>query len=429
MTEPVAPAPVRAVRRRRTRLYVLLAILILLVAYTGLDLYASRKLDAEIARLEPKYGNLRIWTLTELPAVPAGENRARLVRAAAALVVPPDKQSMSSVNFSGYINIGRDAPVPADVRSWVEANRRAIEFAAEIPKRARSNWELQYPSGDNVPFVDMRFLAQALYFSGVLQLEANHTDAAVQTAVVGLSVASSVKQERQLIAQLIRLSLADRPIQLVQRLLTNADPSKDSLESLARALAENRSPDPARTGLEGEMAYTSTMLRAVAEGRSTGMAQPPWVGLLGRLGKPFVRLVHVRYLQQMDRLISVQAGPRPRPKSPILPRTSRWSLFGWFLGNFTVGLERTMETSDDYTSHLSAAEIAVALRRYKLDLGGYPEDLAALAPRYIDQLPINPYTGKPAVYERTAKGFVVHAPAGKPYPLVKLSVSDWVIDR
>src|SRR5436190_8043366 len=124
MTEPVATAPVRAVRRRRTRLYFLLAILILLVGYTGLDLYASRKLDAEIARLEPKYGSLRIWSITELPAVPAGENRARLVRAAAALIVPPDKQSMTSVNFAGYINIGQNAPVPADVRAWVDANRR-----------------------------------------------------------------------------------------------------------------------------------------------------------------------------------------------------------------------------------------------------------------------------------------------------------------
>ena len=430
MTEPVAPAPVRAVRRRRIRLYLLLAILIALVGYVSLDWYASRKLDAEIARLEPKYGNLRIWSLANppgIPPVPAGENRARLIRAAAALVVPPNNQSVAGISLFG----GTDDSVklPADVRAWVAANQRAIDFASEIPTRPRSNWELQYPNAENIPFVDMRFLAHALFYAGVIQIEAQRPDEAIKTAIIGLSMSESIGHEPHLITQLIRIAIADRSLQLTQRIVWLSDPSNAALQSLAKALADNRSPDPAREGLQGEMSYYSTVLRSMAEGRSTGVAQPPWIGLLGRLGRPFMRLVHVRYLENMDRLISVQAGPRPRPESPILPAFSRWSPFGWFLGNFTVGLERTMETSDDYTSQLGAAEIAVALRRYKLDSGSYPADLNALLPHYLDQLPINPYTGQPPAYERTAKGFALHAPRGKAGALKKLPLTDWKIDR
>ena len=54
MSDAIA-RPVRVARPRRIRLFVLLGILVLLVAYTGCDLWAGRRLDAAIARLEPKY--------------------------------------------------------------------------------------------------------------------------------------------------------------------------------------------------------------------------------------------------------------------------------------------------------------------------------------------------------------------------------------
>jgi hypothetical protein len=48
--------------------------------------------------------------------------------------------------------------------------------------------------------------------------------------------------------------------------------------------------------------------------------------------------------------------------------------------------------------------LACALERYRLANGHYPETLAALAPRFVSQLPNDVVTGKPVVYHRLSDG-------------------------
>ena len=85
MTEDAA-APTRRRRWRRRWLVVLVLTLVVLLARAGLDLWAGHRVDQEVARLEKRWGSLAEATL-RLPPVPAADNRARVVRAAAALTI------------------------------------------------------------------------------------------------------------------------------------------------------------------------------------------------------------------------------------------------------------------------------------------------------------------------------------------------------
>jgi hypothetical protein len=56
------------------------------------------------------------------------------------------------------------------------------------------------------------------------------------------------------------------------------------------------------------------------------------------------------------------------------------------------------------------ARVAIALERYRLVQGNYPESLEALQPRYIELLPHDAIGGLPLKYHRTDNGqFVLYS--------------------
>jgi hypothetical protein len=424
MADPAA-RPTRASRWRRIRLIGLLGLLLVLLAYVTTDALARRSLDAELARLEPQLGNLRVRALVA-PSVPAADNRARLVSAAAALAIPAPPAVLAALTRFGSSS-DADA-VPADVRAFVEENREAIQFAARIRTRTKASWDVDYAGGGSLPLLEGRNLSNILYLNALLELEAGRPDEAARTIATGLAASSSLNNEPQLIVQLVRITMAERHFAALQRLLKQSEPSKAGLEDLARWLKENRA-DPLRIGLESELAYASAMMTQMETGRADLLGiQFPGSRLMLRIMRPFVRLAHVRYLRAMESLIANQAGPRPRPAWEG-PKSSPWSPIDSFATGSLSGLARTVQTGDNYMSMLGASEIVVALQRHKLDHASYPADLSALTPLYLDRVPINPYTGAVPVYTRDGEGFTLRAPRDERYPSKGRPTTDWKAAR
>jgi hypothetical protein len=403
---------------------------LLLVAYGGLDLWAGYKLRAQIARLEARYGSLNEDTLRLRP-VPAADNRARVVRAAAALVIP----GADTNKIYQFVSREQSFPVPPEVRAFAEANRAATNLAAEIRTRSQSNWEIEPRDAGNQPnLLEIRTLSTALYATALLELEAGRADEASKTVTSGLAVAASLGQEWMLLPQLVRIAIAVQHFEAVEEVIVRSEPSKIALEDLARWLRESREPNPLQNGLVGEMKFANGVFETLETGGPRNLDSLPsnasvWRRTPARLlGRPFVRLARVRFLKEMERLLDVQSGPRPRPPSAGYAMPAFWDVSGRLALVFIPGLERAIETSDVFISALSATEIGVALRRYRLDNGSYPDDLSALAPSYLTTVPIDPFTGKPLVYARLGSGFTLHAEGGKSSAPIK-SALDWKVEK
>jgi hypothetical protein len=56
-----------------------------------------------------------------------------------------------------------------------------------------------------------------------------------------------------------------------------------------------------------------------------------------------------------------------------------------------------------------ASRTGLACRLYKSRNGSYPENLEALIPAILNEIPIDPFTGKPLVYRREGTGFIVYS--------------------
>jgi hypothetical protein len=55
------------------------------------------------------------------------------------------------------------------------------------------------------------------------------------------------------------------------------------------------------------------------------------------------------------------------------------------------------------------ARTGLACRIFKSRTGEYPENLEALVPGLLTEVPVDPFTGNPLVYRREGKGFLVYS--------------------
>lgn len=422
-------------RWRRVRLIAVVVLLVLLVAWVGLDLWAGRRIDEEVARLEKSYGSLAERSLRSPQKVPAADNRARVARAAAALAVLEEPGRRPDLAPERYLGLRPWSPVPESVRAYVEINRPAIRIAEETRSRGRTSWEADYVSGVGFPpLMELRLLSNAICLAALIDLQDGRADSAAHQVATGLAVASTLREEPVLIVQLVRIAMYMTQLQVIRQIVIGADPSRSTLEDLARWLVESRSPSPIGVGLVGELRLGHAEGTRIEAGRvedlisDAGNPASWYFGPIARLSRPLVRLAHLRYLREFERLIKIERGPRPRPDI-ALSQPVAWPGIRRFSDRFsTAGLERALESGDELAQGLSATELAVALRRFRLDAGSYPDDLSALVPKYLPAVPIDPFTGRPLVYARKDAGFELHA-EGPKRGSPRSPVLDWVVPK
>jgi hypothetical protein len=414
---------------RRRRLVVLLVALAMLLAWVGLDLWVGRTADATFARLQARYGPLDGQSIVA-PHVPDKDNRALAVRAAALLTLPAGYDAGLSVALARFRNQDDSSPVPQEIGALAESNSEAIRIAELALDRRESSWDADYAGGGNLPpWFAVRRLSESLYTAARLDIRAGRSDDASRRIAVGLAVSASIKQEPSLLAQLIRIATATEHCEAIKRLIGSGDPSKDALARLAASLDDNRQPDPMQVALVAELRYDNGALTKMERGSSPddfGVLGMSFWGRLGPIGRPFIRLARVESMRQLERLLAIQAGPRPR--APVQSSPPRF----WSPRRraFVVGQEllRAIDSGDTFNSVLGTTQIGVALRRYRLDRGEYPADLAALVPAYLERLPIDAATGQPPVYARRGAGFTLKSQGAFTSALAN-SALDWNVPR
>ena len=88
-----------------------------------------------------------------------------------------------------------------------------------------------------------------------------------------------------------------------------------------------------------------------------------------------------------------------------------------------------MDSGDHFNSGLGLTELAVALRRFRIERGQYPDALSSLVPTYLASMPIDALTGKAPVYSRQGAGFRLQAEKGKNAFGSTAAVLDWKVPK
>ena len=86
------------------------------------------------------------------------------------------------------------------------------------------------------------------------------------------------------------------------------------------------------------------------------------------------------------------------------------TLFNWFAGLLMPELAKASKRFAEAQSFTDIAGIAIALERYRLAHGSYPDSLDALSPQFMEKIPHDLVGGKPMHYRRTDDGqFILYS--------------------
>ena len=426
--------------RRRVVVYILVILGILLLRLV-LDVWAGARLKSVAGRLAPAYGGRLDAASLAPPAAAPGENRARIAAAAASLT-DLQKEPLRREQLTQALM----GAVPADaslrlaiLRRVADENRLALHVLDEIESRPKTNWEVEYADGHRVRLPSLRAireLGNVNVAAGRVALADGNADEAARRARLGLALAGSLGQEPNLLIQLIHIAAGTEQLRLVRDALAGGEPSAQALDALAARLDTEGVQDPAVTGLVGELKVIDGVLGSMEGGAVPWEPQGDRGGCGSRALawclRPAVRVAHARTLNDLDLLIQYARLPpfeRERRKLRLPsdgPQPWWWRKLSPML---LVGLSRAVRSGDEYRASTMLASTAVALRRYRLERGSYPEGLTEVAPFFLPQVPVDPFTGRAPDYTRSGVGFELRVSAPSDTQVRITDLLKWNVPR
>jgi hypothetical protein len=199
----------------------------------------------------------------------------------------------------------------------------------------------------------------------------------------------------------------------IQLLLVQCRPSEDRLKQLQSLLEDAFRSDSLEKMFLAERVYQLEIARNLipknVASRYLMTDAPP---LPERLELPsftwhrmrmFVR--SVRYLRDMAWLITVSRQPWPEPLDEIVDANSSLSKRSSRLLSVVTPIPRLTAMT---LAAIRCTTTAVAIERYRLQYGGIPDSLNVICPRFIESIPLDPFTGKPLLYGRDDESYTVY---------------------
>jgi len=396
-------------------LVVVAAVLVVRAVFNYVE---GRKLTRTLAEL--KDGGLPLTAKDLAAPCPDEDNAARLWKAAESLLTTEEGEGRQTISgaFGRYAG---GTPIEASSRTSLQAlavqNSRALELMAEAG--AKPCFLSRAPSTSLIESIipsaiKMIHATQLLGFSALFMAEDGNVPGAIDRIRPGLRFAPLLAGEGTLMTYLIAVADTRMLTLFLGDICRGRDIGDDTLVRLIGEL----DPAPWRErwarSISGERILALERGSATIKGGSRVMAGEKLSNrLLYWLLRPILK-DEVRYRQK--KLVAWERIAREPyfqqrellKTDPAFSESVPWyfKLTGFWEGDAygTVFLK-----SAQLEASLLAARIGLACKIFKSRTGAYPESLEALVPGILKEVPVDPFTGKPFVYRREGKGFIVYS--------------------
>jgi hypothetical protein len=308
-----------------------------------------------------------------------------------------------------------------------------LRQAAQLPyARFPISYDMQPPAAILLPHLSgLKRCAQVLQLRAVAELQNGQSDQALADVKLMLRLSDSIHTEPFLISHLVRIAIVNLALQPVWEGLAAHQWSDAQLQELDAELAKLDFLSDYHTGMRGELMLCEIgdieYLRRYPEqtpnmaGEGGGDPPPPilrrilWGAIPNgwfyqnelRCARPmltyYLQLVDVN--QRLVRPEDVQQA-----STALEAEVKQANLFNLAERLFLPALGGAVKRFASGQSSVDLARVAIALERYRLAHGAYPESLDVLAPQFIAQLPHDIINGQALHYRRAADGqFVLYS--------------------
>jgi hypothetical protein len=426
---PVPASPPR--RRRKLRWLVIVAVLIAvpilgLVGFYFVSRYqGQRALDEAIAeadRLDPG------WRLEDIEklrtAVPPEQNAAVHINAAMTLVsgsflAPKDEEALFNIlEVTPQCQI--DSELTAKLRKGLDPLLPAVEDVRKaVPLKA--GW---YPIKWTPAFFDtmmphvqdVRQVGHFLRCLAILQSQDGKHDDAWQTSLAIIAVARSIGAEPSLIASLVQVALRAMMVGSLERCLAQGQVADPLLAAAQKQLAEEAARPVLLPGLRGERAGLHMMMSNAEAGKiqldkmfgKSGGGESLLFRLRGVTG--MLKHDHAWMLRYHNEAVDNAKLPPAEIRAKMRLLEQKIADGPLLAKMFVSALPRIGEAEVRSRVFLECAITGIAVERYRLQHGNWPDSLAdVVAARLLDKVPTDYFADKPLGYRKASDGVVVYS--------------------
>jgi hypothetical protein len=305
-----------------------------------------------------------------------------------------------------------------------------LQLAMQLPdSRFPISYDMEPPAAILLPHLaDLKHTAQVSQLRALAELQNGQSDKALADVKLILRLSDSISNEPILISHLVRIAVVNLALQPVWEGLVAHQWSDPQLGELDEVLAKVDLLADYHTAMRGELMlcqigdieylrhYPERISDLTGQGDSSSRIQrsfwhPIPDGWFYQNELHCARAMLDHYLPMAD-----VSGHRVRPNevqmanSAVSSDLGHLTPYNFFARLLLPALGAAVKKSAFGQESVDLARVAIALERYRLGRGAYPESLDALTPQFMAKLPHDIITGELLHYRRTADGqYVIYS--------------------
>ena len=400
----------------------LIIFVILLMSYLLFRYKLKTQLDAKLVEIRSSgypvtYEELDQWYSTPHSV----DNAADVIIDAFSFYEKWEEDKLEALPVVGKAELPcRNEPFPEETEvlivQYIADNSKALELLHKGARTEQSRYPVDYsePLALNPYLSEIKAGIKLLQLEALIRAESNQPELALESIESMLGVSNSLSKEPCLISQLVSINYKGLVVRTVERILNRTEFTDAQLMRLDKMLfnVQNLSTMP--------RAFIGETCNLIETFRMPSFKMKEC--LVVDLYFPDISIICYKLsgLADMDMIIYLDLLS-DYMKAYELPFHRRWEAFQridsrigavsdiHLLLNSVHYMSRSLTIDLRLAADLLTARTAIAICRYRLETGNYPEKLVNLVPDYFDAVLKDPFDGNDLRFQKNDIGFVVYS--------------------
>jgi len=321
----------------------------------------------------------------------------------------------------------RSEPLPEETKTFIAQyladNQKALEFLHKGARIQHSRYPVDFSQGFEalMPYLsDIRKGVRLLQLEAFLHTENNEPELTITSIESMLGVARSLSNEPCLVSQLVNIACKTLAIRSLERVLNRTEFTDSQLRCLDKILSDAQDLTTMSHAFIGERCFGIRTFKMPMFKMKNFMGLPGGSAVSTISAIP-MGLYKITGLADMDTIIyldlmsdyikAYQLPLHERQKAfrAIEAKLGTVSKVHIILYMFMPAMSRCATIDLRHIADLRTAQTTLAIQRYRLATGNYPNTLVDLVPEYLDVVPKDPFDGNDLRYKKLDAGFVVYS--------------------
>ena len=390
-------------RIRRWVTITVLSILLLVILFPfALIGFWKYRLHAEIAGIKARGEPITPADLAGTK-IPKSQNAAPAYMQTFKQISGPNAENDLDI-LKGLVRLDKPSE---DTRLWVGVRRvlpkyrHAIDLAEDAAYRPKCRFSADWAKGIKAKFpylAPLQKLGYILCADSLVNAKDGNMDQAVRSLDIGFRLTNALEDEPSMIAMVVRKAIIHMMSSTLRTVATLGDLTPEQAERLYEVL---NSVDLVRVYpkvLTGERAVGIDLFDRSRRGES------------GYVRTPFLtadELIYLRMFSRQLNLTHLSCKEALNEDEDCQPK--RWQKYALLSAILLPNFSHARRSRDEAVAEIAGDKVFLALLAYHRRFNSYPTDLAQLGMKVGWAIPTDPFTGKPFVYKRKGKGFLLYS--------------------